>query len=102
MNYPDPDGEFPSIAIPVQAARKEYFHHVAIILPQSTDALVTDSSGDEERLRYVSGKTLNQDSGDEGGQDDAGISVKHADTRGERSIVEPFGRSFRILEEFSH
>ena len=65
MKYPDTDRKFPTVSGPVQAAGKEYLRHVTVILPQTPDALVTHSPGDEEGLCYIRRKAFYQNACDE-------------------------------------
>ena len=58
VNYPDTDRKFPAISMPVQASGKEYLHHVPIILPQTSDALVAHPPSDEEGLCYIRCKSF--------------------------------------------
>ena len=59
VNCPDTDREFPAVSIPVQATGKEYLHHVAVILTQTPDTLITHTPGDEKggpsRFRGIEG-----------------------------------------------
>ena len=75
--------------------------HVAVVLLQSSDALVPHPPGDKEGFGDIRGKAFDEYAGDKPHQDQFRIPLKHADARVERRKVEPLRWSFRILEESS-
>ena len=89
MDESDPDRQLPTVAFPSQPAREEQLHHVAIVLPETPDASIENTTGANEGLADERAKAVDQHAGDERGEYRHRVRVEGANPRAEGIVVEP-------------
>lgn len=89
MDEPDPNGQLPAVAEPLQPAGKEDLQLVAFVLPKPPDAGIEYPSSFNERLAYQCPEPVCQYAADKTRKDLARVSLEGTYARAKGIVVEP-------------